>query len=100
METATAARALAGSPSGVDQPPSSCYLCGSAKVALRFAARASRGHPSYSCTSFGHRAHGPIWACRSCGLWFQWPMPDPTTLLAAYGAVEDPLYLAERTTGT
>src|SRR5512142_1600152 len=56
----------------------------------------THGHSSYRCTSFGHRAHGPIWACRSCRLLFQWPLPDATALLAAYGAVEDPLYLTEK----
>ncbi len=67
-------------------------------MALRYPARGGTrtGHNSYCCTSFGHRAHGPIWACGSCGLLFQWPLPDTTALLAAYGAVEDPLYLTEK----
>lgn len=67
-------------------------------MALRFPARGGgrTQRAAYACTSFGHRAHGPIWACRSCRLLFQWPMPDATALLAAYGAVEDPLYLTEK----
>jgi SAM-dependent methyltransferase len=98
VKTATAARAVAGSRAATQAQPSSCYLCGSAKVALRFPARggSGTGNASYCCTSFGHRAHGPIWACGSCGLMFQWPLPDTTALLAAYGAVEDPLYLTEK----
>lgn len=98
MDTATAARARAGSAPALRDQPSSCYLCGSAKVALRFAARGGgvTQQAAYSCTSFGHRAHGPIWACRACRLLFQWPLPDTTALLAAYGAVEDPLYLTEK----
>ncbi len=67
-------------------------------MALRFPARLGKpsGHASYCCTSFGHRAHGPIWACKACRLLFQWPPPEETALLAAYGAVEDPLYLQEK----
>ena len=97
MDIATAARALAGSLSPAAPRPPRCYLCGSEELALRFAAR---GGPTpdraYCCTSFGHRAHGPIWGCGSCGLLFQWPLPETTALLAAYGDVEDPLYLAEK----
>ena len=33
---------------------------------------------------------------RDCGFLVQWPMPDAVRLLEAYGAVEDPLYLAEK----
>jgi SAM-dependent methyltransferase len=73
-------------------------VCGGDRLALRFAARggAAADHRAYACTSFGHRAHGPIWACASCGLLFQWPLPAAETLVAAYAAVEDPLYLAEK----
>ncbi len=53
------------------------------------------GAGAYRCTSFGHRTHRPIWACDGCGLLVQWPLPDAAALLDAYGAVEDPLYLAE-----
>jgi SAM-dependent methyltransferase len=78
--------------------PARCYLCGGRDLELRFPARhAPEPEPaSYACTSFGHGQHPPIWGCRSCGLLFQWPMPDPDDLLKAYGAVEDPVYVGER----
>ncbi len=97
VDTAKAVRALAGSPAAT-AVPSRCYLCGGAELALRFPARAgsATGHDAYRCTSFGHRAHGPIWGCAGCGFLFQWPLPDTTALLDAYGAVEDPLYLSEK----
>ncbi len=96
MEIAPAARA-AGAP--VLAPvPDACYLCGDHRLALRFAARGGTesGPSAYRCTSFGHHAHPPIWGCASCGLLFQWPMPDADALRRAYEAVEDPLYTAER----
>jgi SAM-dependent methyltransferase len=78
--------------------PERCVACGGGALALRFAA-AGAGAPdrrSYACTSFGHRAHGPIWACERCRLLFQWPLPSEEALVEAYTAVEDPLYLAEK----
>ena len=98
VNIATTARALAGPPP-VDSPvPSRCYLCGGKDLFLRFAPRgeAAPDHGAYRCTSFGHHSHGPLWACRSCGLMFQSPVPDPPEILAAYAAVEDPLYLTEK----
>jgi SAM-dependent methyltransferase len=67
-------------------------------VALRFPARGAGvlDPRAFHCTSFGHRRHPPIWRCRDCALLFQSPRPDEAELLAAYGAVEDPVYLAER----
>src|SRR2546423_9446684 len=78
--------------------PTSCYLCGGRDLALRFPERRTPESESgfYSCTSFGHGQHPPIWRCRGCNLLFQWPMPDPDDLLKAYGDVEDPLYVGER----
>lgn len=78
--------------------PESCYLCGGDRIALRFPARGEgvADHRAFSCTSFGHRRHPPIWACAECGLLFQSPRPSEAELLAAYGNVEDPIYLAER----
>ncbi len=79
--------------------PDRCYLCGATRIALRFPARgAPTGGPAqaYRCTSFGHRAHPPIWGCEECGLLFQWPMRDAHALRRAYEDVEDPLYVAER----
>jgi 2-polyprenyl-3-methyl-5-hydroxy-6-metoxy-1,4-benzoquinol methylase len=80
--------------------PERCYLCGNGSLALRFPARAApralQPAAAYRCTSFGHRTHQPIWGCPSCGLLVQWPVPEQPDLLAAYGAVEDPLYLAEQ----
>jgi SAM-dependent methyltransferase len=98
VETATAAQPL-GSPLPSEEPaPSRCYLCGGRELVLRFPGRSGppSSHGAYACTSFGHRAHRPIWGCRSCGLLVQWPIPDSPALLEAYGAVEDPLYLAEK----
>lgn len=93
----TTARALVG-PTPAAAVPSQCYLCGGLNLSLRFPARgvATLDHAAYRCTSFGHRTHGPIWGCRDCGLLFQWPLPDRTTLLQAYGDVVDPVYLAEK----
>jgi SAM-dependent methyltransferase len=51
---------------------------------------------AFSCTSFGHRRHPPIWSCADCALLFQSPRPSESDLLASYGSVEDPIYLAER----
>jgi SAM-dependent methyltransferase len=78
--------------------PESCYLCGSARIGLRFPARGEEvvDHRAYSCTSFGHRRHPPIWACGECGLLFQSPRPSEAELLASYGGVEDPIYLEEK----
>jgi predicted TPR repeat methyltransferase len=77
--------------------PRSCYLCDGNDLALRFPERRSPDvEPAFNCTSFGHGQHPPIWRCRSCGLLFQWPMPDADDLLKAYGDVEDPLYVGER----
>lgn len=85
-------------PSPVAIVPERCALCGGDRLALRHAARGgSAADPrAYACTSFGHRAHGPIWACEACGLLFQWPLPSEEALVSAYAAVEDPLYLSER----
>jgi 2-polyprenyl-3-methyl-5-hydroxy-6-metoxy-1,4-benzoquinol methylase len=96
VETATAVRAFANSPAAAAPPR--CYLCGGAQLALRFPARGGPppDHGAYCCTSFGHRAHGPIWGCKACGFLVQWPLPQATALLDAYGAVEDPLYTSEK----
>jgi 2-polyprenyl-3-methyl-5-hydroxy-6-metoxy-1,4-benzoquinol methylase len=98
LDTATSAHALAGTTPTTRAAPAGCYLCRGARLALRFPARGGPDgdHAAYRCTSFGHRRHGPIWVCRDCGLLFQWPLPAEPELLEAYGAVEDPLYLAEK----
>jgi SAM-dependent methyltransferase len=78
--------------------PEACYLCGGRDFDLRFPENRSATGESgtYSCTNFRHGRHGPIWRCRTCGLLFQWPMPDPDDLIKAYSAVEDPLSVGER----
>ena len=79
--------------------PDACYLCGSDALRMRFPARgrpAGLDAQAFNCTSFGHRAHPPIWTCEQCGLLFQWPMPANADLIAAYQDVEDPLYVAEK----
>jgi len=77
--------------------PRTCYLCGGRDLALRFPERRSPdAEAGFNCTSFGHGQHPPIWRCRSCGLLFQWPMPDSDQLLKTYADVEDPLYVGER----
>lgn len=95
MDTSAAHLRAVTPPSAAPAPE--CLACGCDDVALRFDAR--RGPAvelgAYCCTSFGHRTHAPIWGCRGCGVLFQWPAPDATALLAAYGAVEDPIYLQE-----
>jgi 2-polyprenyl-3-methyl-5-hydroxy-6-metoxy-1,4-benzoquinol methylase len=92
------ATGLSAAPAAIHVAPDRCALCGGDRIALRFPARggAVDGARAYACTSFGHRAHGPIWACGACGLMFQWPLPCDEALVAAYRAVEDPLYLAEK----
>ena len=86
-------------PDDLTAAPTQCYLCGGARLLLRFPAR--RGIPRasslvYACTSFGHRVHGPIFRCGDCGLIFLWPLPDPRAIADEYRNVEDPLYCAER----
>jgi 2-polyprenyl-3-methyl-5-hydroxy-6-metoxy-1,4-benzoquinol methylase len=73
-------------------------MCGSAEVAVRFPARGGEvlDPRAFSCTSFGHRRHPPIWRCQACRLLFQSPRPSEAELLASYGDVEDAIYLAER----
>ena len=87
-----------------DAFPQDCYLCGGRDLELRFPGRhdlsaqpdVAAGENKYACTSFGHGQHPPIWRCRTCGLLFQWPMPDPDDLIKAYCAVDDPVYVGER----
>jgi len=80
------------------EAPDRCPLCASGAVGLRHAEAGGNvvEARAFSCTSFGHRRHPPIWGCAACGLLFQDPRPSEAELLAAYGDVEDPLYLAER----
>jgi 2-polyprenyl-3-methyl-5-hydroxy-6-metoxy-1,4-benzoquinol methylase len=97
----TASEAVAAAPRAAPSPvPARCYLCHGRELTLRFPARGEAApdpDPSaYACTSFGHRSHGPIWGCSRCGFLQQWPVPEAGRLLDAYGAVEDPLYLAEK----
>ncbi len=97
MRTSTA---LAREPARALLPvPDRCLLCGDSRLSLRFPARGEMvalDAGAWRCTSFGHRHHPPIYACDDCGLLFQWPMPPADALEAAYAAVEDPLYMAER----
>ncbi len=91
MIGAPATRALAPS-------PDRCPLCGGERLGLRFPARGSGvlDPRAFHCTSFGHRRHPAIWRCRECGLLFQAARPHEAELLAAYGSVEDPVYVAEK----
>jgi len=78
--------------------PTRCTLCSGSRVSLRFRARGEVAVPdgsAWRCTSFGHRSHPPIWACRDCGVLFQWPAPAAADLTRAYADVVDPLYMAE-----
>jgi SAM-dependent methyltransferase len=90
-------RALASRPAPAVAAPERCWLCGGSRVALRFPGRGQGllDPRAFHCTSFGHRRHPAIWRCRDCRLLFQSPRPTEAELLAAYGAVEDPVYLAE-----
>ena len=79
--------------------PARCYLCGGARLTLRFPERRRElptTYSAYACTSFGHLVHGPIWRCEACGLLFLHPLPDAHAVADEYRRVEDPLYCAER----
>jgi len=79
--------------------PEQCYLCGGARLSLRFAERGDTRDPgaeAYRCTSFRHGSYPPIWKCRDCGMVSQWPMRRESELLEEYRLVEDPIYEAER----
>jgi 2-polyprenyl-3-methyl-5-hydroxy-6-metoxy-1,4-benzoquinol methylase len=78
--------------------PSSCYLCGSTRLSMKFPGRGGKpsGAEAFNCTSFGHGSHPPIWACAECGMLFQWPLRSQEELLGLYKDVEDPLYVAEK----
>ena len=79
--------------------PDRCVLCGDSRLSLQYPARGEMVQldaGAWRCTSFGHRHHPPIYGCDDCGLLFQWPMPPAEALTEAYGAVVDPLYMAER----
>jgi 2-polyprenyl-3-methyl-5-hydroxy-6-metoxy-1,4-benzoquinol methylase len=79
--------------------PTSCYLCRSNRLTLKFRGRddgAPSGAEAFNCTSFGHGNHPPIWACAACGMLFQWPPRTQEELLRMYQDVEDPLYVAEK----
>jgi SAM-dependent methyltransferase len=52
---------------------------------------------AYACTSSGYGRHGPIVRCRQCDLVYADPRPPDNDVLEIYSAVEDPLYIAERT---
>ncbi|HVP68597.1 MAG TPA: class I SAM-dependent methyltransferase [Anaeromyxobacteraceae bacterium] len=92
--------ALAQAPARALSPvPDGCVLCRGSRLSLRYAARgdgAAQDATAWRCTSFGHRAHPPIWGCGDCGLLFQWPMPRAAELARAYADVVDPLYMSER----
>jgi len=79
--------------------PQRCALCGGPRLSLRYPGRGPARAPdasAWKCTSFGHRSHPPIWACRDCRGLFQWPVPSAQALASAYADVVDPLYMAER----
>jgi len=82
-----------------------CNLCGRDDWFVRFPAtlHASNGlaveTPSvaaFRCTSPGYGNHPQIVQCRHCGLVYANPRWSPEEIMAAYTAVEDDTYLAER----
>jgi 2-polyprenyl-3-methyl-5-hydroxy-6-metoxy-1,4-benzoquinol methylase len=85
-----------------------CNLCGRDEWLVRFPATlhaldTSNGDqaqtPSvaaFRCTSPGYGNHPQIVECRRCGLVYANPRWSPGEILAAYAAVEDDTYVAER----
>lgn len=77
-----------------------CPLCRADAPRLLFPAHRGRaeagGKLSCCCTSTGLASHGPIVACRECGMVYGDPQPIPSELLQAYRDVTDPTYLRQR----
>ncbi len=78
----------------------SCNLCGANDVVEIVPSTLARSGEAtwgaYACTSGGYGRHGPIVQCRQCGLVYADPRPDDDDVLDLYTAVEDPLYVLER----
>lgn len=77
-----------------------CNLCGRDDWTLRFAATLRPDEAvaadAFSCTNPGYGHHPQIVQCRHCGLVYANPRWAGDELLAAYAAVEDETYVAER----
>ncbi len=77
-----------------------CNLCGADDAFVRYPGTAGdRSAPSlghFACTNVGYGIHPPIVQCRQCHLVYANPRVAADWLLAAYTAVEDPTYVAER----
>jgi 2-polyprenyl-3-methyl-5-hydroxy-6-metoxy-1,4-benzoquinol methylase len=78
-----------------------CNLCGADDWRLRYpettAAMTMPDVAAFRCTSPQYGSHAQIVECRRCGLVYANPQWSPEELVAAYTAVEDDLYLEERT---
>ncbi|RMH00807.1 MAG: class I SAM-dependent methyltransferase [Chloroflexi bacterium] len=76
-----------------------CNLCGRDDWQVRFPATLSEDGldvSAFRCTNLGYGHHAQIVQCRHCGLVYANPRWSPEELLAAYEAVTDETYVAER----
>lgn len=77
-----------------------CNLCGRDEWRVRFPATLNGVHTpqvdAFRCTSPGYGHHPQIVQCDHCGYVYANPRWSDEELMAAYGAVEDETYLAER----
>jgi len=76
-----------------------CNLCGRDEWQVRFPATMdgrTLNVSAFRCTSPGYGAHAQIVQCNHCGLVYANPRWSDEALLAAYTAVEDETYQAER----
>lgn len=76
-----------------------CNLCGRDDYRVRFPATADAAVPrvdAFRCTHSGYGHHPQVVQCRHCGLVYSNPRWPPDTVLDAYTAVEDEVYVEER----
>jgi hypothetical protein len=77
-----------------------CNLCGRDEWRVRFPATLNGVYTpqveAFRCTSPGYGHHPQIVECVHCGYVYANPRWSEAALMAAYGAVEDETYLAER----
>lgn len=78
-----------------------CNLCGRDDWRVRFPATMNNAHApdvdAFRCTNPGYGSHPQVVECNHCGLVYANPRWGPDELVAAYTAVEDQIYVAERT---
>lgn len=78
-----------------------CNLCGKDEWQLRYPATMDNSQQvnvdAFRCTNVGYGHHPQIVACNHCGHVYANPRWSETELVAAYTAVEDEIYVTERT---